>query len=179
METEGGFSDSPADHGGATKYGISLRYLAQQRKLSPGPIDRFDINHDGVIDAPDIADLTLAQAHAIYHDYFWPPASQLPEPLDAAVFDQIVNDGLSAGAKLLQVSLNTLRRADNLRVDGDLGPRTRAALTATVAAVGVRRVLGEFQVQAIARYRAIAAYDPSQRGNLNGWLNRAAELGNV
>jgi lysozyme family protein len=180
LKTEGGFVDSPGDHGGATKYGLSLRFLSQQGLLSPALMAEVDINHDGVVDLPDIAGMTIATARDVYWAYFWDGlAATLPQPLVAAVFDQTVNDGAVPAVKLLQQGLCSL--AGNLwtPVDGVLGPRTRALVTSAIDTFGPDKVLDGYRAQAAARYRMIAQRDPSQAKFLDGWLNRARELGDV
>lgn len=180
LRTEGGFVNSPNDHGGATNYGLSMRFLAQQAKLTPALIAYMDINHDGQIDLPDIAGMTMQSAASVYYDYFWVRhASTLPPPLDAAVFDQTVNDGLKAAVILLQLAVNSLDRTAPLAIDGILGAGTHAAVNGLVVKGGAVALLDAYRAQAAARYKAIVRADPSQAGFLDGWLNRAAELGNV
>jgi len=181
LRTEGGFVDSPADHGGATKYGLSLRFLVQQAKISPSLVKMLDINRDGEIDLPDIRDMTTVEAEAVYRRFFWEPAAaKLPPPFDAAVFDQTVNDGLVPAVKLLQRTLNVA--ADKgwpLPVTGYLGPQTAARLVEDISLLGSERLLDGYRAAAAGRYRQIVDADPAQAGFLDGWLTRAAELGDV
>jgi lysozyme family protein len=182
LKTEGGFSDSPNDHGGATNYGLSLRFLAQQGAIDPALVALVDINHDGVIDVPDIQGMSIATAGAVYYPCFWTPAAAgLQQDLDAAVFDQTVNDGLTPAVKMLQLAVNAIARGiAPLVVDGQIGPATREAVEdVVVVGVGNVALLDAYRAQAVARYRRIAAADPTQQKWLNGWLNRAAELGDV
>jgi len=69
--TEGAFVDDPLDHGGATKYGLSLRYLLAQTKAQPALAAKFDLDMDGDIDGRDVSLLTKGDAAWIYHDFFW------------------------------------------------------------------------------------------------------------
>jgi lysozyme family protein len=71
---EGGYTDDPADPGGATKYGISQRAY-------PGL---------------DIANLTLSAAQDIYREDYWPSAAGLPWEMALCVFDCAVNQGTGA-----------------------------------------------------------------------------------
>lgn len=62
---EGGYCNDPDDPGGATNYGISLRWL-KSLGLNQGDIDR-----DGDIDASDIRALSKEQAAALFKEKFW------------------------------------------------------------------------------------------------------------
>ncbi|HVY32837.1 MAG TPA: glycosyl hydrolase 108 family protein [Caulobacteraceae bacterium] len=177
------FTDSAADHGGATAYGVSLRFLKATGSLDvdhDGFAD-LDLNFDHVIDAQDIraiaADPKLADA--IYFKHFWigPGVWQLPKSLDAAVFDQAVNGGCTAAIRLLQQALNSFA-PPVIAQDGVLGtkqtlPRLADCLKAE------KPVLAAYRQAAADRYRKIVAADPTQAKWLNGWLNRASELGRV
>lgn len=180
----GGYVDDPEDRGGATKYGVSLRWLLAQGRLSPADAQRWDIDHSGALDWRDVAAMTLADAEEIYYRFFWirPGVYRLPEPFDAALFDQVVNAGEAAAVKLLQQALNEtladIGSMATLRVDGVLGSFTEGRLRAAVA-IRKDRLLNAYRAHAAGRYRAIVAADPSQARFLDGWLKRASELGDV
>lgn len=74
LAREGGFVDNPADRGGATKFGISQRA------------------HPGL----DIANLTEADARAIYRREYWDGigADKLPPAMRELAFDSAVNHGV-------------------------------------------------------------------------------------
>ena len=97
---EGGFTDDAADPGGATKYGISH---AAYPNL-------------------DIANLTLADAQAIYQRDYWDRiGGDLLDPrLALIVFDAAVNNGISRAGMWLQQALG-------VPVDGVVGSQTIAA----------------------------------------------------
>ena len=107
LSQEGGFVDDPADHGGATKYGIS---------------------HTAYPDL-DIAALTLDEARAIYRRDYWNPLrlDEMPEALAMLAFDAAVNMGKTAAARQLQAALG-------VKQDGVVGPVTVGA--ANGAALG-------------------------------------------
>ena len=146
IREEGGYVNDPADRGGETKYGISLRFLKAEGALDQdgdGLAD-FDLDMDGDIDGADIRRLALADVKAIYYRCFWLRlgAEQLVRPIGEMLFDQAVNGGLTAARKLLQRAINnctmsTFKRAGPralLTVDGDIGPRTAAVGTAVPSA---------------------------------------------
>lgn len=177
---EGGHSNDATDRGGETNYGISLRFLKAEGRLDlngDGFAD-LDLNFDTVLDGHDIRALTPQIAGEIYlrHFYAGPGLWDLPQPFDAAVFDQAVNGGATAGIKLLQRAINASGDPD-IAVDGGLGPKTRAALIARLRQGAP--VMDALRTQARLRYEAIVRADPSQRKYIKGWTRRALELGRV
>ncbi|WP_303763474.1 glycoside hydrolase family 108 protein [Sphingobium yanoikuyae] len=187
-KTEGLLSDDPLDRGGTTKYGISLRFLVAEGKIDldgDGRAD-FDLDMDGDIDGVDVRKLTWGDAKFLYLRCFWLrlDADSFARPVGEMLFDQAVNGGLSAAKKMLQRAVNACLvqyKVDlpQLNVDGDLGDKSRAALDAVVRVPAARMpaIIMAYREVVKARYRAIAAADPSQKRFLNGWLNRADELG--
>ena len=154
---EGGHANDPLDNGGETKYGISLRYLVKAGKLDEdfdGFAD-FDLDMDGDIDGAD----------------------SLRKPLGEALFDQAINGGGFAAKAMLQRAINSLVLTDTLKIDGKIGPLTRAVLEATIARVGMDAVMEAYRDQVRFRYREIVRRNPSQKRFLTGWLNRADRLG--
>lgn len=115
---EGGFVDNRKDPGGATKYGISQRAYP----------NLF------------IRELTIDQARAIYLQDYWLAAQcdLMPSGIDAMLFDSVVNHGIDAGSRLLQI-------AAGVKADGEIGP-------ITVKAASGNQVLFEFAVQRSLRY---------------------------
>lgn len=107
---EGGYSNDPADPGGATMKGITQRVYDAFRKAGGLPYQpvRF------------IADVEVA---SIFRKQYWAAiqGDLLPAGLDNAVFDEAVNSGPVKAIKDLQVLLN-------LRADGQIGVLTEAAI---------------------------------------------------
>lgn len=60
---EGGFVNNPADPGGATKYGITIKTLRGHAK-------RLGL---AKVDVETVRNLTLEQAKGIYRETYWPP----------------------------------------------------------------------------------------------------------
>jgi lysozyme family protein len=175
------FVNNSNDHGGPTRYGLSLRYLAQLGRINPAIAAELDINHDGEIDLPDIAGMSVGAANDVYFQCLWRPiAAQLPPPIDAAVFDQVVNDGVVPAVLMLQRACNSIPMPlAAIDADGVFGAETLQRVLAVAGRMGVSALLAAYRGQAMDRYRTIVARDPSQKPFLAGWLNRAAELGNV
>ena len=188
LRVEGGLSDDRFDRGGTTKHGVSLRFLVAEGRIDldgDGRAD-FDLDIDGDIDGVDIRKLTPGDAKFLYHRCFWKrlDADSFPRPVGEMLFDQGVNGGLTAARKLLQVAINAcliqyrLNRPQ-LKVDGAIGDKTREAMYAVIAVPAARMtaIIIAYRNAVRDRYRAIVASNPSQKRFLNGWLNRADELG--
>lgn len=173
---EGGYNDRKADKGGPTNLGISLRFAR-----GAGKSFNFDLDGDGDVDKEDIKLLKPEHARLIYKILFWDEAGcgRLPAPIDSMVFDQAVNAGPGTAVRLLQRAINRLNGPDKPQLveDGQPGPKTQSA--AAMASLNREGIIKAFREVVIARYRAIAANDPSQKANLNGWINRANKLGTV
>lgn len=191
LAIEGGFVDDPKDRGGATKYGISLRFLAAEGSFDEdgdGKAD-FDLDLDGDIDGQDIRKLTRGDAIFLYHRCFWTPlqADTFTAPIGEMLFDQAVNGGAQAARKLLQRAINecillmpaSKTRISLLKVDGAIGEQTRTALRTVLAwkSLGVPAMVTAYRDAVRERYHAIARRFPSQQRFLKGWLARADELG--
>lgn len=121
---EGGFSDDPADSGGATRYGIT-EAVARRHGYT-----------DSMRELP--ADL----ARAIYRADYWDAqqldaVALLSRPIAFELFDTGINMGASQAGEFLQMSLNAFNRQacdyDDVEVDGEIGTRTLEALAAYLA----------------------------------------------
>lgn len=186
LNVEGGWVNDPADRGGATKYGISLRFLASEGAFDADLDGRrdFDLDIDGDIDWCDVRALTRADAVALYHRCFWQKleADQVPAPFGEMLFDQAVNGGLAAAKKLLQRAINhcamTLRLAP-VAVDGVIGKNTLKLMQALLLShrCGKAVLAAAFRDFVAERYREIVRRNPAQRRFLKGWLARAGRLG--
>lgn len=189
LSIEGGFVNDSADRGGATNYGISLRFLASEGAFDDdgdGVAD-FDLDMDGDIDGQDIRKLSRADAVYLYHRCFWLAldCGQFGEPLGEMLFDQAVNGGRAAAAKLLQRAINQATlgfpagpsRPVPLAVDGVLGAMTRGTLVLVLRHIGIKNLCELYRDAVRERYRSIAFRNPSQQRFLKGWLARADRLG--
>lgn len=163
LEHEGGLSLDKRDPGGATQWGISLRYL---RSIG------YDINGDGVIDKEDIIGLPLKGAVGIYRKYWWDKyryAAFNELLVVEKVFDLAVNMGGYTAHKLLQIAINRLRDKP-ITVDGLLGGQTFGAANTTDA----KHLRQELRKCAEHRYIEILAAKPEMEWARRGWMNRAA-----
>lgn len=166
---EGGYCNHPNDPGGATKYGVSLRWLKSL------PLADADINGDGSITVEDVKALTPVQAAKLFKDKFWLPyhCEELPERTACIYYDTIVNTGPTQAARIMQRGYNACKPSTPLTVDGKAGPLTRASMKAMqdkavflVACIDAR---DDF-------YRKLVAGNNRYEPFLKGWLNRTAAL---
>ena len=171
------FSNHPKDPGGATNYGISLRFLRKQE--SGVDSDGFaygDYDRDGDIDADDIRALTVDQAGELYVTHFWKPhkIDKLPARLAIKIFDMAVNMGPRRAIRLLQKALN--RAGFRVAVDGVIGPETLGVLNPGPTDQDADRVLDVLAATrdvTSAFYEHLAEARPELKVFLKGWLKRA------
>lgn len=104
LGNEGGYSNNPADPGGETMYGVTLRVARAY-------------GYTGTM-----KDLPWRTAMDIYTKNYWAPikADQLPDALRFHVFDAAVNSGPGQAVKWIQ-------RAAGITQDGLIGPQTISA----------------------------------------------------
>lgn len=154
LQQEGGYSDNPADHGGATDYGITQ-----------GTYDNYRSTHG--MPLQPVNSITFTEVQMIYNINYWLPTlcASLPQPVDLCVFDTAVNSGPQRAVKMLQ-------QAVGVEQDGLIGPGTLAATNALTPLA----VATQFCDEREAYVRGIAASQPSQQMFLNGWLNRVDAL---
>lgn len=169
---EGGYVNDPDDPGGATNYGVTIHTM---RRLG------LDLDGDGAVTSADVCRLTRAQAVDIFlkHYFDGPRLGDLPEPLQATVFDMQVNAGANA-IRILQRLLNKL--GQTVSVDGALGPQTLAA-TARAMAEAPSHFVDAYGIERRNYYYALADRRPASRkyarrrdGGKGGWITRAEEF---
>lgn len=162
LHHEGGFVDHPNDPGGATAYGISLRWLRQL-----GDLKWSDIDGDGDVDADDIKSISQDRATELYYRHFWTPAkceAIKDHAIAKKVFDMGVNMGNRQAWKLVQ------RACGGLVVDGIVGTRTLGRVNTLCS----EKLLLAIQNTQRAFYLKLAERKPRLRVFLRGWINRAA-----
>lgn len=163
-EWEGGLTDHPADPGGITNYGVSIRWL-KSLGLKDG-----DIDHDGAIDADDIRKLTKEQAAGLFKAKFWDKhrLGEFSQLAATVYYDSMVNTGYSQSTKFMQRGFNEAF-GKALVDDGALGPLTRKAIRQAGDAPAFLIACLDEREQF---YRNLVASKPGYQPFLKGWLNR-------
>lgn len=164
IDREGGFSNHPADRGGATRWGITEAVARQ----------------DGYAGA--MRALPRSIAAAIYRRRYWeaPRLDQVAvrsPALAAEMFDTGVNMGTMVAVGFLQRVLNALNRGavdyPDLGLDGVIGPVTLGALDTFLRKRGrdAEAVLVK-AVEALQgeRYLSLAERRPANEAFLYGWI---------
>ena len=171
LGNEGGFADDPVDEGGATNYGISLRFLLS---LSEDKLRAYGIHVPP--DVMAVEKMTINQATAIYQGEFWSvaPFADIPrQSICNYVFDMGVNHGVNVGIKLLQRAIcATMGSQDYVLDDGILGPKTISSLTHSTLYLPAALIAQRAQY-----YRMLCVVRPAQVRFLNTWLRRAFRYG--
>ncbi len=166
---EGGFVNDPDDPGGATNFGVTIGTMRALRQ---------DKNHDGRVDVADVKGLTRSEAVEIFirHYFSRPGIGQLPDEVQASVFDMYVNAGANA-VKVLQRML--CRKGVACDDDGVIGPATVAACK-TLQNISSGRLNTLYSMARRDYYYAVADSRPSSRkyarrrdGGKGGWIVRA------
>jgi len=178
---EGGYVDHAADPGGATNYGISLRYLRDRGDLDGDGILDGDIDGDGDVDADDIRGLKLGDVKHLYHTGFWTPNrlnEVMSQPIATKIFDLCVNMGSRQGWKLVQRACNAAAMRfpdwDDIVDDGVVGPNTLRAVNTYSDGDEPDHLLETIREVQAQFYRDLVERKPSLEVFLAGWLNRAA-----
>ena len=169
LKHEGGLSLHPADKGGPTKYGISLKFLRQHK---------MDMNGDSEIDEVDVSTLTRDEAIEIYLKEFWCKYKYdaiNDEKIAIKVFDLCVNMGPIRIHKILQTAMNELAGRNIVAVDGILGPKTISHLNSITWDAFNDQILSCIIEGAAEFYFSLAEAYPSNKVFLKGWLRRVAD----
>lgn len=155
MQHEGENSNHPKDSGGATRFGISQKFLQSISKSEVSPTYIYS--------------LTLDDAREIYRTYFWEKTGVWRVKhwlVREALFDQCVNRGQRAAIESLQNTVN--RMGCSLKVDGILGKETAKAVGALPEAGLLKSFVKDCQLS----YVRICQKDETQIVFLSGWINR-------
>ncbi len=111
LKHEGGWADHPADPGGATMKGVTLKTYSDWLGRPASKEELRNISDDHL--------------KTIYKTRYWDAVrgDDLPSGLDHAVFDMAVNSGPGRAVRMLQSAVGATP-------DGALGPKTLAAVKA-------------------------------------------------
>ena len=152
LRREGGWSNHPADKGGATNYGITLETAKRH----------------GILTEAALKGITQAQVAEIYKADYWRFDDVNDQRVATKVFDMAVNMGFSTAVRILQRALS-VQLDLALVFDGKFGPLTEAAVNNAEP----DRLLRLLCAAAAHYYESLASRKPSQAVFLKGWLKRA------
>lgn len=161
LQNEGGYVNDPMDRGGETNYGITWRTAKE-------------FGYEG-----SMKDIPMDVVERIYRTQYWDKLccntiAFFHTELASKVFDTGVNVGVSRAGKWLQTSINLLNRnpLDDLYIDGVIGAKTEAALSA-LDTRDFRILLLLFKSFQGNHYITLALKDDTQRRFIRGWIQRA------
>lgn len=176
IRIEGGYVDHPNDPGGATKYGISLRFYKKE------------INE--LADKETIFALTKDQAYRIYKKHFYFKSGcyriSFDEKLSHIILDQCVNVGIKRALKRLKFALQQtlsqikyLSRYDHLFkeevfkveefsvINQDIADKIRLLFNAKAEKV----LINNYILESIKYYYSLGKRE-NYRVFFLGWMNR-------
>lgn len=171
LQHEGGFVDHPADPGGTTNWGISLRFIRDFPAFG-------DIDLDGDVDPEDIRNMSREQAVKIYKEFWWDKYRYgrfLDQTIATKVFDLSVNMGAPRAHKLLQRAANNAFGL-RLTVDGILGNASVSAVNVITDGDQEQQLLTAYANEAWGFYQRLMNSRPQLRVFERGWRNRAFSL---
>lgn len=154
LGNEGGFTDHPADRGGATNWGITISEYARYKGKE--------------VSTQDVKNMTKEEAKEIYYLGYWKPLSLdqvIHHRLAVLLFDQGVNRGISAAAKDIQKIVGVV-------ADGKVGPKTIEAINKAGEITACFSLIKASQLA----YAGIVLKNQTQLVFLKGWLNRTHRL---
>ena len=158
IRAEGGYVNHPNDHGGPTKYGITIGTLGKWRAR--------------VCTEEDVRQLQQNEAYEIYYADYYQRSNidNMPVEYQPFILDCVINHGIKGGVKLLQREL--LEQGNPLLVDGICGQRTLECTWSIFNKRGLN-FLNDMILRRKKLYRLIARNNPNQAVFLTGWLVRA------
>jgi lysozyme family protein len=158
LKMEGGYVNNPHDHGGPTKYGVTL---STWKELG------HDKDGDGIITENDIKLLTVADAHSVAQ-WFWNyfKCDLIPsQEIANLLYDWGWASGVALVTKRLQGILG-------LAADGIFGSGSLAALNARIKKHGAAAVFEEIKQTRFAMIKAWVDAHPDQHIFIDGWKRR-------
>ena len=150
LQSEGLWSDNPADPGGATMKGITL---ATYRSVKGNPY----------ITKEELRNISDQEVADIYKQNYWDKVKgdDLPSGVDYAVFDASVNMGVGRASKLIQTAVG-------VPADGVIGNQTVQA----IKNANPKDLIDKFSAEKDAFYKSLPTFGTFGKG----WLNRVAQV---
>ncbi len=160
---EGAATNDKDDPGGATHWGISLKFLKEIA---------YDVDKDGDVDKDDIFKLTKTDADEIYLKDFWDKYN-FDDIQDLTIatklFDTCVNIGPSATNRLIRETFNAVL-VEKVPTKGPIDDDILYMLNMVYPDV----FLDEFREKQANYYNDLIKDHPKLKKYQKGWLRRAA-----
>lgn len=161
LRHEGKFSDDTHDPGGATSWGISLRYLREEKLCENG---------DCLGDKNEIINLTQTEADSIYYKN-WYLRNRYNQIESQTILTKILDFSINAGAsqchKLVKRAINRIM-GRNIPVNGEMDTATIKMINSIEPSVLYSAFISEEE----QFYRDIVKRNPELKRFLRGWLTR-------
>lgn len=151
---EGGYSNDPDDHGGATNFGITMKDLATFR------------GHGVTED--DVKNMKFDEAKLIYKAFYW-DVMKLDQIYDSKLQTIFLDQGILHGP---QSCIRIIQRVMKMPSDGIMGPLTIGAVNFTNSKIFAKKFIFWLQNS----YVDICVNEPSQLRFLKGWIARTQDL---
>jgi len=167
IDVEGGYIDDPADSGGETNYGITVKVARD----------------NGYMDS--MRDMPRSMAFDIYAARYWDAVcgdllATLAPAVAEEVVDTAVNMGVKRAGQILQRALNALNDRDrlysNIVTDGKIGPATINALKGYMVVRDEVILMKALNCLQGAAYIALAERRKKDERFLYGWLRNRVTL---
>ena len=157
LRFEGGYSNDPADPGGATNLGITQKELSAYCYAHGFP-------------AMDVRDLSAYRASQIYQAGYWAPChcDYLPPGLDVVMFDSAVNCGVGRAIGWMQGVMG-------IPVTEMFDAAASQAYHVYVELHGSQSLAAGVLARRVAYYHEIGDNGPLHKFEA-GWENRVSEL---
>ncbi|MGL5433992.1 MAG: glycosyl hydrolase 108 family protein, partial [Lachnospiraceae bacterium] len=155
LKNEGGYTNHPADRGGPTNKGITLKRLEEY-------LGRDDVTEE------EVKNMSFETINIIYKKNYWDVLNLdqvLDQSIATALFDMGVLFGPGTALKLCQSVLGINQTAR-------MNSETLEAINNTTD----DKFIPLFADKIIDRFNQIATQNPSQKVFLKGWTNRANRL---
>ena len=153
LKHEGGFVNHPRDPGGMTNLGVTK---ATWEKWTGETASEAEMRA-----------LTVMDVAPLYRERYWKPVAgdSLPKAFALCVFDFGVNSGPARAAKYLQQLVG-------VKQDGQIGPKTLAALQQYVTSRGALQSIENYNDLRRGFLRNLNTYSVFGRG----WMRRIAAI---
>ena len=173
LANEGGdkYTETLGDRGGATKYGISIKFMVgvyespdELKKAKGTVIERLFIRYPT---KDTIRYLTECEAKFIYKMYFW-DRNRYGEINEQDIADKFFDLSVLFGSPVVN---KIIQYICDLKQDGIIGPKTILAINSGVSWFS-HRMFKCFLLEMMCEALKICNKNKSQDGSLKGWQNR-------